>query len=218
MRSERGPSLAKATEAIVAQLGRDCDLLERFAESEARRPAGHRDKSPRNPFETMLESLLIRAVLPSRSPPRFSTREFRERAFDRLARAGFDTPAKRKKLSEALVSAGLIRRMTMSWLGATRRGVPVRELGSMFGKSGDGDRPLGLPAYGAGLAGQILDSPGLLERYLRSDERAFELMMERGEARPVLLNMPSFAVLLVSIYASRAGRGSGPQGPAPAGA
>ncbi len=66
---------------------------------------------------------------------------------------------------------------------------------------------LGLPAYGVELAGQIFNSPALLERYLQSDERAFELMMEKGEAQPVLLNMPALAIMLVSIYASRAGSG-----------
>jgi hypothetical protein len=51
----------------------------------------------------------------------------------------------------------------------------------MFGKSHEGGRLLGLPAYGVELAGQIYDSPAFLRKYVRSDERAFELMMEKGE-------------------------------------
>lgn len=201
MKPSKTLDLNAATEEIIVQLGRDCDLLERFAgEPPIRRGPGYRSRA--NPIEVMLESLLVKTIIPSRSRPRFSPRELRERSIGRLAQAGFDTPPKRRQLARALVSAGLIRRMTLAWLNATKGGAPAANLGKMFGKHDDGGRIVGLPAYGVELAGQILGSPALLRAYLKSDEQAFlTLMEEGGEAHPALLNMPNLAILFVSLHA-----------------
>lgn len=205
MKPGKAPAIPRVTSEVISLLGQDCELLERFVDGPARMKAhGRHSGVPQNAFEAMLESLLVKTVLPSRSPPRFSPEEFWKGSFLRLARAGFGTAVKRRELGRAVVSAGLIRRMTLGWLGATMRGAPARNVVRMFWKDSDGGRLLGLPAYDAGLAWQISSSPALLKRYLQSDERAFELMMERGGSQPVVLNMPALAILLVSIYASRA--------------
>jgi hypothetical protein len=133
--------------------------------------------------------------------------ELTERPFDRIARAGFDTHAKRGRLAKALVSTGLTRRIELALLrfevsSASSEAFEM-SIRRMFGEDHGSTSVAAAHRKRVAAIRAAFGSPDILELLLRREEAEFMNTMKDGMEHPTLLGLSNKIVLLLSILVPR---------------